>query len=122
MENKVEVFVCKECGYEDSSIIPMMKEDEIKCPHCKREVKRNIVLMEYGDYMLLAEYIELLAYIEEEHSFKDLKGKMIKYVRHSFDMRTNTIYEVTLNDKKFSKINENRHRDLLKWIYEYLDN
>ena len=40
---KDEVFVCKNCGYEDSSFIPIKKDKIIKCPNCKKEVERNII-------------------------------------------------------------------------------
>ncbi|XZI53252.1 hypothetical protein ACSXD3_17855 (plasmid) [Clostridium perfringens] len=46
---------------------------------------------------------------------------MIKYVRCTFDMRTHEIFSVSLDNRAFVKVNENRHRDLKKWIYEYLD-
>ncbi|MDM0987453.1 hypothetical protein QTI95_14040 [Clostridium perfringens] len=118
---KDEVFVCKNCGYEDSSYVPMMKNKIIKCPMCRKPVKRNIVLMEFGENLSLQDYAELLVYIDENHSFRKVKGKMIKYVRCTFDMRTHEIFAVSLDDKEFVKVNENRHRDLKKWIYEYLD-
>lgn len=62
------------------------------------------------------EKIELL-----HEKLAKVKGKMIKYVRCTFDMRTHEIFAVSLDDKEFVKVNENRHRDLKKWIYGYLD-
>ena len=43
MREKLEVFICENCGYEDSSFIPMSLESKIKCPGCKIAVNRNIV-------------------------------------------------------------------------------
>ncbi|EIF6155387.1 hypothetical protein LFJ62_003094 [Clostridium perfringens] len=86
-----------------------------------QKTSRNIVLMEFGENLSLQDYAELLVYIDENHSFRKVKGKMIKYVRCTFDMRTHEIFSVSLDNKEFVKVNENRHRDLKKWIYGYLD-
>ncbi|QUH22066.1 hypothetical protein [Alkaliphilus sp. B6464] len=120
--SKIDVFICKECGYEDSSIIPMKKHlKTYTCPNCDKIVKLNIVKMEHGEDMTLKEYLELVKYINENHSFRQLKGKMIKYISHTLDFRTGHIHRVTLNHKEFATINENRHRNLKEWIYRYLN-
>lgn len=49
-------------------------------------------------------------------------GKRIKYVRSSFDTRTNYIYSIHLDGECFTVVNENRKRNLKKWIYAYLNN
>lgn len=120
---KIDVFVCRNCGYEDGSIIPCFRKNDkiVKCPNCNKEVENNILEFDKGDCLTFKEYAELLKFINENHSFRTIKGKRIKYVSHTFDMRTMTIYRVTLDDKEFCKVNENRHKDMKKWIYEYLN-
>ncbi len=128
---EIEVFVCSNCGYEDSSFIPSgakhisckkkCKENEIECPHCHEVVKKNIVMMPFEPAMTLKEYLELLDFIMKNHSFSSLKGKMIKSISNTFDTRTNEIYHIKLDDKAFNKINENRHKNLMKWVMNYLN-
>lgn len=120
---KIEVFICAKCGYEDSSFIPMKKDLSLsECPNCNKEVKVNIVEVEKGKNMSIAEYLELVKYIHEHHSFAKAKGKRIKYISNTLDFRTGNIYRIVLNDKEFAKVNQNRHRDLKEWIYGYLNN
>lgn len=129
--NLIDVFVCSKCGYEDSSFIPSGARhisctkkcniNEVECPKCHGIVNKNIVQMENGRDMSMGEYIELVKYILENHSFACLNGKMIKYISNSFDTRTNSIYGITLDDVEFIKTNENSHRNLKKWIMEYLN-
>lgn len=130
MENKIDVFICNKCGYEDSSFIPNgaiymdsqpCEEGYVQCPKCKEIVKKEIKQIESGNDMTLKEYLELVKYISEKHSFRKVKGKMIKYISHTLDFRTGTIYQIILDGKKFTKVNENRHRDLKKWVMNYLD-
>lgn len=64
----------------------------------------------------------LVKFIHENHSFRDMKGKRIKYITHTLDFRTGEIYRVVLDDVEFAKVNENRHRNLIEWIYNYLNN
>lgn len=126
----VDVFVCEMCGYEDSSFIPsgaVLKEDvkrndgNILCPSCKSVVKKNIIKKEPGKNMTLKEYLELVKFIEENHSFRNLQGKMIKYIGNTLDFRTGMIHRVKLDDKEFSKTNENAHRNIKEWVMDYLN-
>ena len=73
--------------------------------------------------MTIEEFSELTKFISENHGFRSRKpgGRMIKYVRCSFDTRTNDIFSVILDDMIFSTTNENRKRDLKKWIYAWLN-
>lgn len=122
MEEKVEVFICKNCGYEDSSFIPMNPRNKVECPACKLVVDKNIVKMNFEPDMSIKEFNDLLQYINKNHSFMTLKGKMIKYISPTIDFRTGHIGKVVLDDKAFIKVNENRHRNLYKWIKDYLNN
>ena len=69
---------------------------------------------------LMDEFNSLLKYINKNHSFKQLEGKMIKYVSPTIDLRTGSIGCIKLDDKIFSQTNENRHRNLKEWIMQYL--
>ena len=71
----------------------------------------------------LEEFNDLVKFISDNHGFRSHKrgGKMIKYVRCSFDTRFNDIFSIQLDDKIFSVVNENRKRDLKKWLYSYLN-
>lgn len=72
--------------------------------------------------MTLEEFVELAKYVYANHGFTDFgNGKIhIKYVRCSFDTRTNEVYSITLDKVDFTTVNENRKRDLKKWVYCYL--
>lgn len=120
MREKLEVFICENCGYEDSSFIPMRLKNRVECPRCKIIVSRNIVEINNEPDMSINEFNELLEYINKNHSFIGLKGKMIKYISPTIDLRTGHIGMVRLDDKTFSKTNENRHKNLKNWIMEYL--
>ena len=122
MKEKVEVFVCKNCGYEDSSFIPMNPENKVQCPSCKLMVDKNIVKMNFEPYMSIKEFNDLLQYINKNHSFMAVKGKMIKYISPTIDFRIGNIGRVVLDHKVFAKVNENRHKNLYKWIKDYLNN
>lgn len=81
--------------------------------------------MKKGKCMSIIEYVELLKYIDENHSFGRLKGKKIKYIEHIFDFRTNEIFCIKLrpicsDEVIFSITNENRDKDLKEWIYQWL--
>lgn len=130
MERKINVFVCSNCGYEDSAFIPdgmvskyskQCDEGFIQCPNCKKIVKKDIQKMDYEDGMSFEEYIELVNYIHKNHSLQSLKGKLIKYISSTYDFRTGKIYKISLDGKDFAKVNENRHRNLKKWIIDYLN-
>lgn len=121
MKEKVKVFVCKNCGYEDSSFIPMNNKDKVWCPNCKLKVDKHTIEMNFEPDMTIEEFNNLLKYINENHSLRALKGKMIKYISPTIDFRTGCIGQVVLDDKIFKKVNENRHKNLYKWITEYLD-
>lgn len=74
--------------------------------------------------MTLKEYIELIKYIEINHSFSKLKGKHIKYIEHSFDFRTNTVFCVKLRPVcGYEVIFSTTHNDrnLKECIYEWLE-
>ncbi|MDT2677945.1 hypothetical protein [Enterococcus gallinarum] len=69
--------------------------------------------------MSLNQFKELLVHINKFHKFG--KGKSIKYVTPHIDMRFGDIYAIEFrgfNDKIFSITNENRDKDLYKWIME----
>lgn len=120
----VKVFICPKCGFEDSSFVPFTyKEGETSiCRGCNSKFTENhIKELPQGDCLTIQEYYELIKYIHENHSFKNVQGKCIKYISHVLDFRTLKIHSVTLDDKKFNKVNENGHRDMKKWIYDYLN-
>jgi hypothetical protein len=47
--------------------------------------------------------------------------KYVKYVIPSFDMRTNEIYGMNIDGESFFCVNQNRKRDLKKWVDCWLD-
>lgn len=132
IDENVEVFVCNNCDYEDSSFIPSgakpvnckkkVDKNHVECPKCHHIVEKNIITQKYEPYMSLEEFNKLYEYIMNNHSFSAVKGKMIKYITPTIDTRSNRIYQIKLDDKVFSKVNENRHKNLYDWIMEYLDN
>lgn len=72
--------------------------------------------------MSIDEFTELLNFIKKYHKFG--KGKSIKYVTPHIDMRFGDIHAVEFrgfHDRTFSITNENRERDLLAWIMEWLN-
>lgn len=121
--NKIDVFICNECKHEDSSYIPFKYSnvESVECPECHNIVANNIVKMIDEPFMTLREYFDLLNYIVNNHGFGTGTGKMIKYVSHTLDTRTGLIYKVKLDDEEFTKVNENKHRNLKTWIMEYLE-
>lgn len=125
MNEKINVFKCENCGYEDSSIIPSFYKEgeEVDCPICKADVKVNFFESEHGEYMTFREYAELVKFIFENHGWRDFckkNSKKIKYVDCSFDTRIGKIGYVKLDDSIFAIRNENRHRNLKEWIYAWL--
>lgn len=74
-------------------------------------------------YMSLEDFNELVKYISENHGFRSCKPnrKMIKYIQCSFDTRFGDVWSVVLDNVVFSVVNENRKRNLKKWIYAYLN-
>ena len=76
--------------------------------------------------MSIEDLRSLLQYIEKNHSFRKSKGKRVKYVSPTCDMRTGSIFHVNIRltgeGKDFSLTNEDKDRDLLKWIVDWLDN
>lgn len=71
--------------------------------------------------MSFAEFRELLNFIQQYHKFG--KGKSIKYVTPHIDMRYGNIHAIEFrgfHDKTFSITNENKDKDLLKWIMDWL--
>ena len=126
----MELFICPKCGGEDSSYAPMFKEGQIiKCIHCKEEVKVNLIEVEEGKDLSLKDYVELMQYINEHHSMRKWKGKRIKYITATIDFRTGGYHHIKFSGcfsdgngtKEFYKINQNRHKDMKKWIYEWLE-
>ena len=79
-----------------------------------------------NNYMSVNEFTDLLAYIQKNHSFCEMKGKLIKYISPTYDTRTGKIFHIKLrlggDGLDFSVTNENKHRNLTAWIYEWLDN
>jgi NAD-dependent SIR2 family protein deacetylase len=117
----IDVFVCPNCKYEDASYIPILKNKFVVCPDCEKTVRKVIVKMPFGPYMTMEQYLDLLKYINEKEVFLKISGKSIKYASCTFDFKTQMIHCVKLNNKEFYKANENRHKDLYKWIMEYLE-
>ena len=76
--------------------------------------------------MNLNDFRDLLNYIEKNHSFRRGKGKMIKYVSPTCDMRSGDIFHINLrqagNGVDFSLTNENKDRNLKRWVMDWLDN
>lgn len=78
--------------------------------------------------MTLQEYGNILKYIKDNHRFGDVIGKKyhkhIKYVDSCFDMRTLTIFSVTLrglgSEKTFSTANNTKegllYDEVMKWL------
>ena len=127
MNEQIRYLKCTNCGYEDSSILIMTcksGDSILQCPNCNAEVKFIELYCEQGKGMTFKEYVELLKYIVDDHGWRNLLkegSKHIKYIRHSFDTRTNLIFSIQLDDKDFTIVNQNRHRNLKDWIYEYLN-
>jgi len=73
--------------------------------------------------MTLFDYTVLVNYITERYSWHSIVAghKHIKYIRSSFDTRSNMIYAIELDKTLFAVVNENRKRDLKKWIYSWLE-
>ena len=76
--------------------------------------------------MSMSDYNILVAHIVENHGWRSKDAwsgprPPIKYIRHSFDTRTNVVYSVTLDSNEFTVVNENRKRDLKRWIHCWLD-
>lgn len=69
--------------------------------------------------MTLEEYNKLVQYINRYHNFGQ-HGKMIKYIRCSYDTRTQNIFSVTLDSKSFTIVNDDKDRNLKQWVYDYL--
>lgn len=128
MSKQIKYLKCTNCGYEDSSFLTTyhIEGDVIlECPKCKTQSQFEEMYCEKGREMSFKEYTELLQYIVENHGwrkgFNKNGSKHIKYVRHSFDTRTNKIFSIQLDYEDFSIVNENRHRNLKDWIYGYLE-
>lgn len=126
MQETMNVFICAKCGGEDSSFIPCAEGRSVRCIHCKKEVEVKLIKVEQGKALSVKDYIELLQYISKNHAWNIncMKGKVIKYVDATFDFRTNTYFAIKfrgMEDKDFVKVNENRHRDMKKWIYDWLE-
>lgn len=74
--------------------------------------------------MNINDFRELCIYIDENHSFRKMMGKRIKYVSPTVDMRTGEIFHVRLRRAEgidFSLTNENKNRDLFQWIVDWLE-
>ena len=77
------------------------------------------------NYMDVKEFVELVEYIQKHHSFGKTKGKLVKYISPTYDTRTGKIFHINLrlsgDGLDFSITNENKHKDLALWVYEWLD-
>ena len=126
MNEQIRYLKCSNCGYEDSSILTMSLPTGsgiLICPNCKIKTIFNELYCEQGRGMTYKEYAELLKYIVDNHGWRNIckeGSKHIKYVRNSFDTRTNLIFSIQLDKEDFTIVNQNRHRNLKDWIYEYL--
>lgn len=76
-------------------------------------------------YMTLEEFTQLVKDIQATNSFARAKGKCIKYITPVFDTRINQIFCINLRRSgdglDFSTTNENKTKDLNKWIRAWLD-
>lgn len=76
-------------------------------------------------YLSLAEFTLLVAYINENHSFAKNRGKRVKYITPIYDTRTQKIFCLQLRlsgeDLAFSITNEDKDKDLAKWVYCWLE-
>jgi len=94
------------------------------CPKCSNAEHYEIVKKPFGEYMTPKEYNELLKYIYINHNPFKINKFPIKYVDCSYDNRTGRIFCVTIrtyfDENRFSITNENKHRDLKEWIYNWL--
>ena len=104
MEEKIELWVCPECGYEDSGILPFVYKDNTNNAHCfgcsyRGTFIKSMVL--FGKYMSLKDFLELTQYIYKNHGWATSLGKegskKVKYIRSSFDTRTASVFGVTLD-------------------------
>lgn len=76
--------------------------------------------------LTIKEFIQLLNYINENHSFRKMEGRRIKYIQPVYDTRKMTIHAVAFidgvhDDIIFSITNENRNKNLKELIYNWLD-
>jgi transcription elongation factor Elf1 len=116
----IEYVKCPSCGYEDSLFL-VNKTESIECPKCG---KWGIFSHHFGanQGLSIAEYTDLVVDIYENHGWRHLgKSKNIKYVRGMFDTRTGRYFGVILDSHEFIINNENRHRNLKRWITEFLN-
>jgi hypothetical protein len=81
-----------------------------------------------SEAMTFSEFSELMKHIIEFHTFnsKEPHGRRIKYVRPSFDLRTNDVFLVSFNsygnEKELHVVNDCRNLDsslyerCMKWL------
>ena len=76
--------------------------------------------------MSIEDFRDLCRYVDACHSFRDLKGKKVKYISPTMDMRTGMIFHVNMRlvgkGMDFALTNENKDKDLKEWIFNWLDN
>jgi hypothetical protein len=78
-------------------------------------------------YLTVKEYVELLEYINKNHSFREQKGRCAKYITSHFDTRTNIIYAIEFKGlfpelyKSFSNTNIHGNKTFKQLIYEWLE-
>lgn len=124
---KIELWVCPECGFEDSKILPFVYKDDVNnasCFGCSYRGTFIKSMVSLGKYMSLKDFVELTQYIHCYHSrtksFEREGSKRIKNIESSLDIETASVFKISLDNEEFSMLNHNRHRDLKQWIYNYL--
>lgn len=74
--------------------------------------------------MSSALFNEIFQYAITHHSFKEGKGRRVKYIVPTIDTRTRMINTIIFycmaEDKVFSLTNRNKDKDLYEWIMEWL--
>jgi len=71
----------------------------------------------------IKEFGKLMNYLLKYHGFRlheNSKSPHIKYIRPTFDTRDRRVFGMYLGEEEFFIVNENRNKDLLAWIAEYL--
>ena len=80
-----------------------------------------------NNFLTIKDFFDLLKHIDENHSFREQKGKCIKYVIPYIDMRTNTVYALEFKGlfpelyKSFSNTNIPENKTFKQLIYEWLE-
>ena len=117
-----KVFICPECGYEDSKYVPAFNlSSPIPCPHCKKLVPNEKVDRIGGCPMSMVELRELYKEINLNHL--GTNGKCVKNIVPTINCKSGLIDSIEIEGIKhllFSVRNQNQHKNLYKWVINYL--